>query len=115
MNRERVKVRQYSSDTNAVRLGWGREWQTFGLSSRVGLSFSQRDYQDRAKLGGFLDLGKVRSDKVYGVNLTLWKRDWHWLGITPKLQLSWRKHDSNLPTLYSYSDRNVNVVLESRF
>ncbi|MGY4680018.1 surface lipoprotein assembly modifier, partial [Ursidibacter arcticus] len=36
-------------------------------------------------------------------------------GITPKLQLSWRKHDSNLPTLYAYTDKNINVIFETRF
>lgn len=113
-NREDVLVKQYSSDTKSVRFGWGQEWNLWGLSTRLNLSFTKRDYKDIAKLG-FLSLGKVREDKVYSTSLTLWKRDWHLFGITPKLQFSWKKHDSNLPTLYSYTDKNVNLVFETRF
>lgn len=113
--RERTQIKQYSSDTKSLRLGWGQEWQTAGISSRLNLSLSEREYKDVAKLGGFLNLGKVRKDKVYGATLTLWKRDWHWIGITPKLQFSYRKHDSNLPTLYSYTDKNINVLFETSF
>ncbi|MGX2969817.1 surface lipoprotein assembly modifier [Ursidibacter sp. B-7004-1] len=112
---ERTKVRQFSADTKSLRFGWGQEWQTFGLSSRLGFAITERDYHDTAKLGNTLDLGKVRSDEVFSTTLILWKRDWHLFGITPKLQLSWRKHDSNLPTLYSYTDKNINVIFETRF
>lgn len=114
-NREDVKVKQYSSDTKSVRLGWGQEWNLWGLSTRLNLSFMKRDYKDIAKLGGFLSLGKVREDKVYSSSLTLWKRDWHLWNITPKLQFSWKKYDSNLPTLYSYTDKNINLLFETRF
>lgn len=113
--RERTQIKQYNSDTKSLRFGWGQEWQIGGISSRLNLSLSERGYKDVAKLGGFLNLGKVRKDKVYSTTLTLWKRDWHWLGITPKLQFSYRKHDSNLPTLYSYKDKQVNIVFENRF
>ncbi|MDY4714036.1 surface lipoprotein assembly modifier, partial [Actinobacillus minor] len=97
------------------RLGWGQEWNLWGLSTRLNLSFMKRDYKDIAKLGGFLSLGKVREDKVYSSSLTLWKRDWHLWNITPKLQFSWKKYDSNLPTLYSYTDKNINLLFETRF
>ncbi|MGY4674580.1 surface lipoprotein assembly modifier, partial [Ursidibacter arcticus] len=36
-------------------------------------------------------------------------------GITPKLQFSWRKNRSNLSTLYSYTDKNINLIFETRF
>lgn len=114
-NRERTQLRQFNSDTKSLRLGWGQEWKLWGISSRLGGSITQRNYKDVAKLGGFLNLGKVRQDKAYSLNLTLWKRDWHLWGITPKLQMSWRKNDSNLPTLYSYTDKNINLVFETRF
>ena len=120
---ERTKVRQYSSDTKSLRLGWGQEWGWLGFSSRLNLSFTQRQYKDVFTFGsyqtplGLLDLsvGKRRKDKIYGVNLSLWKRDWHIWGITPKLQLSWRKQDSNIPEMYSYTQKNVNVLFEKTF
>ncbi|WP_118795340.1 surface lipoprotein assembly modifier [Haemophilus haemolyticus] len=120
---ERTKVRQYSSDSKSLRLGWGQEWEWFGFSSRLNLSFTQRQYKDVLTFGSFqtplglldLSVGKRRKDKIYGVNLSLWKRDWHIWGITPKLQLSWRKQDSNIPEMYSYTQKNVNVLFEKTF
>ena len=120
---ERTKVRQYSSDSRSLRLGWGQEWGWLGLSSRLNLSFTQKQYKDVLTFGSFqtplglldLSVGKRRKDKIYGVNLFLWKRDWHILGITPKLQLSWRKQNSNIPEMYSYTQKNVNVLFEKTF
>ncbi|KAE9531717.1 hypothetical protein A1D25_09755 [Ursidibacter arcticus] len=114
-NRDTTQVRQYSSDTKSLRFGWGQEWQLWGLSSRLNLSYSQRQYKDVAVLGGFLNLRKIRQDNVLSSSLTLWKRDWHLFGITPKLQFSWRKNRSNLSTLYSYTDKNINLIFETRF
>ncbi|PRL65255.1 surface lipoprotein assembly modifier [Haemophilus influenzae] len=113
---ERTKVRQYSSDSKSLRLGWGQEWN-WGISSRFGLSIMKREYKDIAKLGNInlFSFGKRREDKIYGVSLSLWKRDWHIWGITPKLQLSWRKQDSNIPEMYSYTQKNVNVLFEKTF
>lgn len=113
---ERTQVRQYGSDSKSLRLGWGQEWG-WGISSRLGISAMKREYKDIAKLGNlnFLSFGKIREDKIYGVNLTVWKRDWHWLGITPKVQFTWRKQDSNIPEMYSYTQKNVNVVFEKTF
>lgn len=114
-NRESTLVKQYSTDTKGLRLSWGQEWELGGISSRLSFGLSQRQYKDKARLGGFLDLGKIRKDKIYSANLTLWKRDWHLWGITPKLQFSWRKNDSNLPTMYSYNRKNINVIFEKTF
>ena len=113
---ERTKVRQYGSDSKSLRLGWGQEWN-WGISSRLGLSIMKREFKDIAKLGNLnlFSFGKRREDKIYGVNLSLWKRDWHIWGITPKLQLSWRKQDSNIPEMYSYTQKNVNMLFEKTF
>ena len=113
---ERTKVRQYGSDSKSLRLGWGQEWH-WGISSRLGLSIMKREFKDIAKLGNLnlFSFGKRREDKIYGVSLSLWKRDWHIWGITPKPQLSWRKQDSNIPEMYSYTQKNVNILFEKTF
>lgn len=113
-NRERTRVKQYSSDTKSLRFGWGQEWGK-GISSRLGFGISQRHYKDKAVLGGLIALGKVRKDRIFNVNLTLWKRDWHVLGITPKLQFSYRKQNSSIPTMYAYDRKNVNLIFEKAF
>ncbi|MGR6980709.1 surface lipoprotein assembly modifier [Testudinibacter sp. P27/CKL/0425] len=110
-SRTQTKVRQYSYNQRGLRLGWGQEWGA-GISSRISVSATSRHYKDQARLGGILPLGKTRSDKIYSANLTLWKRDWHFWGITPKLHFNWKKQDSNLPSMYSYSQKNVNLIFE---
>ncbi|MCW9697943.1 porin family protein [Avibacterium sp. 20-129] len=113
-NREKTRVRQYSSDIKTLRLGWGQEWRK-GISSRLSFSFAKRQYKAEAKLGGILPLGKIRSDKIYQAQLMLWKRDWHLWGITPKLQLSWKKQVSNIPSMYSYQSKNINLLFDKSF
>ncbi|GAB1660794.1 TPA: DUF560 domain-containing protein [Mannheimia haemolytica] len=114
-NQDKTQLKQYSSDTKGIRFGWQREWQALELSSRLTLGYTDRRYKDTAILGGKLNLGRIRHDRVQSANLTLWKRDWHWLGLTPKLQFSYAKHRSNLPSLYAYTDKNINLIIESRF
>lgn len=111
---ERTKEKQYSSNRKTLRLGWGQEWDR-GVSSRLDLSFTNRVYKDMAKLGGFFPLNKIREDRIYHVNLQLWKRDWHLWNITPKLVYSWRKQVSNITTMYSYTDKNINLIFETTF
>lgn len=66
-------------------------------------------------MGDILPLGKIRKDIIYNTSLNLWKRDWHLFGITPKINLSWKRQDSNLDTLYSYSEKEVRLILEKNF
>lgn len=110
---ERTQVKRYQNHTQTLRLGWGREWQ-WGISSRIQFSIAKRHYKDKAKIAIF-SLGKIRQDHIYRAEILLWKRDWHWLGITPKLQFQWRKQHSNLPSLYNYQNKSINVIFEKNF
>ncbi|MDU7945911.1 MAG: surface lipoprotein assembly modifier, partial [Haemophilus parainfluenzae] len=56
----------------------------------------------------------IRKDIIYNTSLNLWKRDWHLFGITPKINLSWKKQDSNLDTLYSYSELRKRSAVDFR-
>ena len=113
---ERTQVKQYASDSQGIRLGWGQEWGG-GISSQLGLSVVKRQYKDTAKLGNLdiFSFKKSRSDHIYSANMTFWKRDWHFGGITPKLQLSWKKQESNIPQMYSYQQKNITLIFESTF
>ncbi|MBN6710206.1 DUF560 domain-containing protein [Haemophilus haemoglobinophilus] len=111
--REKTQLAQYTQVRQALRLGWGKEWK-WGISSRLNLSFATKKYKGEAKIGVF-PIGKIRQDKIYSSTLTLWKRDWHIWKITPKLQFKWYKQASNIPSLYSYTDKNVNMVFETSF
>lgn len=111
---ENTREKQYSYHTNSLRLGWKQEWK-LGISSQINFSISKRKYQDQAVLGGILPLNKTRQDNIYQSSLTLWKRDWQWWNITPKLQLNWKQQVSNIPSMYSYTDKNINLLLEKQF
>lgn len=114
-SQERTSVRQYSYDLKTLRLGWGEEWGA-GISSRLNISYSKRQYRDNLALaGGTFRFDKTRSDKIYQVNATIWKRDWHLWGITPKLNFRWKQQQSNFDSLYSYTDKSVNMLIEKSF
>ncbi|MFZ7230775.1 surface lipoprotein assembly modifier [Avibacterium avium] len=112
--REKTQVKQYSSDLKSVRFGWGQAWG-WHIQTRLNLSFAIRDYKDKAVLGNILDLGKVRKDKIYQSHLTLWKQDWSKWGFTPKIRFSYKKQRSNLPTMYSYTDKGLYFLLDKTF
>lgn len=113
-NRERTWAKQYGSNLKGLRLGWGQALP-YGISSRLSAGISKRDFKGKATLGGILPLGKVREDMIYTASLNLWKRDWQVFGLTPKLHFFWKKQDSNLNTLYSYSEHGVRLVIERDF
>ncbi|QIW15564.1 hypothetical protein A4G20_04085 [Pasteurellaceae bacterium RH1A] len=114
VSREQAQVKQYGYVLKTLRLGWGQEWG-WGISSRLNLSLSKRNYQDNLVLGNVFRFDKKREDKIYSANLSLWKRDWHYWGITPKLGFMWKQQQSNFDTLYSYTDKSFNLFLKNRF
>lgn len=85
-----------------ANVGWGQEW-AYGISSRATATYARRIHDGRDFFG------IRRKDNEYGVNLALWNRDWHFWGLTPKLNLQWGKTASN----HFYYDKNrVNGFIE---
>lgn len=113
-SRETTAQRSYSYDLKTARVGWGQEWG-WGISSRINGSISNREYKNNLRLGSAFRFSKAREDKIYSASITLWKRDWHLWGITPKLNYTWKKQDSNFDSLYSYSDKSLNLFFEKSF
>ncbi len=111
---KKTNVKRFNSVSNSIHTGWNQEWNK-GISSRFGLGYSHTKYGDMAKYGGLLPLGKIREDDTFTSNLTLWKRDWQFFGITPKLNFSFKKQNSNLPDVYSYDKAHANLVFEKTF
>lgn len=115
VSRESTRIKQYGYDLKVLRLGWGEEWN-WGISSRLILSYGKRDYKDNLALaGGSFRFDKARKDTIYQVNAMLWKREWHVFGITPKLNIRWKRQESNFRTLYAYRDRSVNLLFDKNF
>lgn len=83
-------------------LGWGQEWP-YGISSRTTATYGRRLYDGRDFFG------IERKDHEYGVNVALWNRNWHFWGLTPKLNLQWSKTASNH---FYYDKDNINGFIE---
>lgn len=112
-NHEKTQQKQYSNRQKTLRLGWVKHWQ-LGIASRLSFSLSKKSYAAPAKIGA-IPLGKIREDKIYQANLSLWNPNWHLWHITPKLQFSWYKQQSNIPSLYSYQEKKLNLLFEKSF
>ncbi len=114
ISQDNAAARHHAYHYKALRVGMGQEWQK-GISSRVGLTFGRRDYQGTAIIGDIIPLTVVRSDDELGVSLSLWKRDWHIWGITPRLNYQYKKVDSNIPSMYSTHKNQVYLSFEKSF
>ncbi|MEH8108248.1 surface lipoprotein assembly modifier [Gallibacterium anatis] len=112
--RENTQLKQYSNDMKALRLGWRQNWG-YAIASQINGSIALRQYKDFASLGNILPLDKIRRDKIYSLNLTLWKQDWQYLGFVPKVQFRWKKQNSNIPSMFSYSEKYVQLLIEKDF
>ena len=112
--RETTRVKQYSNDMKALRIGWRQNWG-YAIASQINGSIALKQYKDFVSLGGILPLNKIRRDKIYSLNLTLWKQDWQYLGFTPKVQFRWKKQESNIPSMFSYSEKYVQMLVEKDF
>lgn len=110
---ENTQMAWQSNHLYSLRFAWGQEFR-WGISLRFGFSASERRYQAPLKLSSF-QFDKPRQDRIYSANLTLWKRDWHYAGFTPKLNFRWKKQQSNFASLYAYQDRGVQLFIEKNF
>lgn len=106
---ENANDRSESQRTNRIRLGWGYEW-SYGISSRLGLSYAKREHKAAHYLYRYR-----REDKTQQAELTLWKRDWHLWGLTPKLTYLYQKTDSNIPDLYNRKKSLFFLSVEKSF
>ena len=112
--REQTKEKQYSNDLISLRAGWKQTWK-HDISTQLNASIANRQYKDTAVLGGVLPLDKIRRDKIYTANLTVWKENWQWHGLTPKIQFRWKRQNNNLPTMFSYSEKYVQLLIDKTF
>ena len=56
-----------------------------------------------------------RTDKTLTLQTSIWHKDIHWLGLTPKLTYRYSKNNSNLPVLYSHNKQNFYLELGRSF
>lgn len=106
-NRENTRDRDNAYQRKNLRLGWGQEWGA-GISTRIMLSYARRTYKD-------MDLLGIRQkNHEYFSTFTIWHRNLHFWGITPKLSWSYQKVDSNHP-FYRYDKNRLYLEVSKTF
>lgn len=88
---------------------WNQDWSFGGISSRLNLGYGHRHYK------GMSYFGVKRKDNEFNTGVTLWKRDWHYWGITPKIAFRFNKVNSNIKDMYSYDKATVFLKFDKTF
>ena len=106
-NRENTRDLDNAYQRKNVRLGWGQEWKA-GISTRLILNYAQRAYKEKDLIG-------IRQkNKEYASVFTIWHRNFHIWGITPKLSWSYQKVTSNHP-FYEYDKNRIYLEISKTF
>ncbi|WP_035496744.1 surface lipoprotein assembly modifier, partial [Glaesserella parasuis] len=106
---DRTLERSLASKRYTGRIGWGQEWWG-GISSRIQLSYGKREFDQAHRI-----FNQIRKDRELGLNVTLWHRNLHFWGITPKISYQYQRVNSNLVDLYSYKRNRVYLSFEKSF
>lgn len=106
---ENTREKYLSYKRYSGRVGWGKTWWK-GISSRIQLDYAYKNYQ-----GPNAIFKLTRKDREYGATITLWKQDWYFWGITPKISWSKNKVKSNLNDLYGLDKQRVYLNFETTF
>ncbi len=88
-DREKHDIKSRSYKRNAVRAGWGKQWQN-NISTNIQASYALKEYDDT-----FFILFPKAKNHEYSANFSIWKRDFEIMGVTPRLNLNWQKVESN--------------------
>lgn len=92
---------------NGIRAGWGQEWP-LGLSTRISASYAHRNY----RAAGFF--GQRQRNKESSLTASVWHRNLHFWGITPRLTWHYQQVKSNLP-LYTYAKQRAFIEVSKQF
>lgn len=81
------------------RITWGSELP-FGVSTSSTLGMAKRYYKEASFFG------VKQKNKEYSASVSLWHKELHYAGFTPRVTYSYTKTDSNIP-IYSYDKHQV--------
>lgn len=95
-------------DLANVRLGWNQDYN-WGVSTYLQLSYAKRKYKDKH----FFFNIKQKNDE-YGALLSVWHRDIHWKGFTPRVSVAYQHVKSN-NLFYQYDKARVFLDFRKRF
>ncbi|BFU60564.1 MULTISPECIES: surface lipoprotein assembly modifier [Rodentibacter] len=90
-----------------TRLTWGQEWP-LGVSSSFTLGIAKRQYKD------IFIFGNKQRNNEFSSSLSLWHKEFHYAGFTPRITWNYTKTDSNIP-IYSYDKSQVFIEASRTF
>ncbi len=86
---KRNSVLDYSSfNRKGVRLGWGQIWPK-GFATRANIGYAKKRYDAHDFFGD------KRVNDEYNAGLSVWNRQVHFLGLTPRVNWRYQKTNSN--------------------
>ncbi|MBV6540916.1 DUF560 domain-containing protein, partial [Ursidibacter maritimus] len=99
-------------DTNSyerigTRLTWGQEWGK-GFATSTTLGVGKRNYKEKTFFG------MKQKNKEYSASVSLWNKNVHFWGLTPRLTFNYSKTDSNI-AIYSYDKKQIFLNLNKSF
>lgn len=124
-SREHAKLEPHSYRRYGVRAALIKEFKG-GISTRLDLRYSYKkhdtkrwpDIQSNTPAAIFERLVSAESprrDRETRSTFTIWHRNLHFYGFTPKLSYSHHRINSSMPLFYSRRNNNVYVNLEHQF
>lgn len=102
-----AKDNSRSYHRNSIYGTWTQDWQK-GLSTNLSLTISKSNHK-AADI-----VGIKRQDMDYNTSLSLWHRNVHFAGMTPRLSLVHNRNDSNHP-FYDVKKSNVFIQFNKKF
>lgn len=105
----RDKLADQSESSDRLGIRGGIVFSNEKISVRGNIRYAQRDFKE----DNFL-YGRKRRDNEYQFNTTIGHQDLSWHSFIPKLNLEYRKIESNLP-LYERSNTKLYLQLERAF
>lgn len=122
-----------NSEYNTLSVGWNKQWGN-NLSTAVTASYTVKDYANPAlrygesaltaaqeaalaryynSVGG--EFGELRQDHISALNFQIWKRDFTWHGVTPRLSLKYSQTASNFDYYDDRDEQSATIILSKSF
>ena len=98
-----------------LHTGWAREWPQLGISVHAAYGREQYRAAPGPNTAVRIFYPRRRRDRSVQLDVSVWKPKWQYAGFTPKLNFSFRRTKSNMPTFYSRNRKQVYISVEKSF
>ncbi|MGX2987468.1 surface lipoprotein assembly modifier [Ursidibacter sp. B-7004-1] len=106
-SKKSAKDETNSYERIGTRLTWGQEWGK-GFVTSTTLGVGKRNYKEKTFFG------MKQKNQEYSASISLWNKNVHFWGLTPRLTFNYSKTDSNI-AIYSYDKKQVLLNVTKSF